>query len=114
LRRLLARFDADLQVVSDELHVSPRSQVQRNTIQLDMNSQLREVRVLSDLAHQVSQVTATGWDYQQGQTIPVTSQATSFGQGSGKTGKDWLEQALSSRSEQIGQFSSLNQSEAQA
>jgi phage protein D len=114
LRRLLARYDADLQVVSDELHVSPRSQVQRNAIQLDMNSQLREVRVLADLAHQVSQITATGWDYQQGQTISVTSQATDFGQGSGQTGKQWLEQALSSRSEQIGQFSTLNQSEAQA
>jgi len=114
LRRLLARYDADLQVVADELHVSPRSQVQRNSIQLDMNSQLREVRVLADLAHQVSQVTATGWDYLQGQTISVTSQSSAFGQGSGQTGKDWLEQALSARSEQLGQFSSLNQSEAQA
>lgn len=111
LRRLLARYDADLQVVGNELHASPRSQVQRNAIELDMNSQLREVRVLADLAHQVTQVTATGWDYQQGQTISVTSQATAFGQGSGKTGKDWLVQH---RSEQLGQFSNLNASEAQA
>ncbi len=114
LRRLLARYDADLQVVGDELHASPRSQVQRNAIELDMNSQLREVRVLADLAHQVTQVTATGWDYQQGQTISVTSQANSFGQGSGQTGNDWLGQALSTRSEQLGQFSSLNTTEAQA
>src|ERR1700722_10458422 len=112
LRRLLARYDADLQVVGDELHASPRSQVQRNAIELDMNSQLREVRVLADLAHQVTQVTATGWDYQQGQTISVTSQATSFGQGSGQTGKDWLGQALSTRSEHLGQFGNLNQAEA--
>jgi phage protein D len=114
LRRLLARYDADLQVVGDELHASPRSQVQRNAIQLDMNSQLRAVRVLADLAHQVTQVTATGWDYQQGQTISVTSQATAFGQGSGQTGKDWLGQALSTRSEHLGQFANLNQAEAQA
>jgi phage protein D len=114
LRRLLARYDADLQVVGDELHASPRSQVQRTSIALDMNSQLREVRVLADLAHQVTQVTATGWDYQQGQTISVTSQATSFGQGSGRTGKDWLGQALSTRSEQLGQFANLNATEAQA
>jgi uncharacterized protein len=114
LRRLLARYDADLQVVGDELHASPRGQVQRNSIELDMNSQLREVRVLADLAHQVTQVTATGWDYVQGQTISVTSQTSSFGQGSGQTGKDWLAQALSSRSEQIGQFASLNTGEAQA
>jgi phage protein D len=114
LRRLLARFDADVQVVGTELHASPRSQVQRTSLELDMNSQLREVRVLADLAHQVTQVTVTGWDYQQGQTISATSQSTSFGQGSGQTGKDWLTQALSARSEQMGQFSSLNQSEAQA
>lgn len=114
LRRLLARYDADLQVVGDELHASPRSQVQRNAIELDMYSQLREVRVLADLAHQVTQVTATGWDYRQGKTIAVTSQASSFGQGSGKTGKDWLGQALTTRSEQLSQFSSLNAAEAQA
>jgi len=114
LRRLLARYDADLQVVGDELHASPRGQVQRNAIELSMNSQLREVRVLADLAHQVTQVTATGWDYQQGKTISVTSQANAFGRGSGRTGKDWLGQALSTRSEQLGQFSSLNAAEAQA
>ena len=115
LRRLLARYDADLQVVADELHASPRGQVQRNAVQLDMNSQLREVRVLADLAHQVTQVTVTGWDYKQGQTISATSQATAFGQGSGMTGTDWLSTAqLGSRSEHLGQFSNLNQLEAQA
>src|SRR5271163_4142963 len=85
VRRLLARYDADLQVVSDELHASPRSQVQRNSIELVMNGQLHEARILVDLAHQVTQVTATGWDFQQGQTISVTSEATAFGQGSGQT-----------------------------
>jgi phage protein D len=114
LRRLLARYDADMQVVGNELHASPRSQVQRTSLQLDMNSQLREARVLADLAHQVTQVTVTGWDFQQGQAISATSQSTDFGQGSGQTGKDWLTQALSKRSEQMGQFANSNQSEAQA
>jgi len=114
LRRLLARYDSDLQVVGGELHASPRGQVQRNAIELDMNSQLREVRVIADLAHQVTQVTATGWDYQQGQAISVTSKTNAFGRGSGQTGKDWLGRALSTRSEQLGQFSSLNAAEAQA
>jgi len=114
LRRLLARYDADLQVVGDELHASPRGQVQRNSIELEMNSQLREVRVMADLAHQVTAVTATGWDYKSGQPISVTNQASALGQGAGRTGKDWLAQALRSRSEQMAQFSSLNQAEAQA
>jgi phage protein D len=112
LRRILARYDADLQVVGEELHAAPRSQIQRNAIQLDMNSRLREVRILADLSHQVTQVTTTGWDYRQGRTIKATSRATSFGQGSGQTGKDSLGNAA--RSEHLGRFAMLNQAEAQA
>ncbi len=114
LRRLLSRYDADLQIVGTELHASPRATAQRNTIELDMNSQLREVRVLADLSHQVSKVTATGWDYQQGQKISVNSQTTSFGPGSGKSGSDWLQQALAGRSVQLGQFAALDDADAQA
>ncbi len=113
-RRLLARYDADLQVVGSELHAAPRGRAQRNTLELDMNSQLREVRVTADLASQVTQVTATGWDPKQGQTISATSQTTTLGPGSGKTGKDWLQQALAARSEHLGQFAALDQGEAQA
>jgi len=114
LRRLLARYDADVQIVGTELHASPRSQAQRNSIEIDLNSQLKEVRVIADLSHQVTQVTATGWDYTQGQRISVSSQTTSFGPGTGQAGKDWLQQALSTRSEQLGQFTALTSSEAQA
>ncbi len=114
LRRLLARYDADLQVVGTELHATPRSQAQRNTIELDMNSQLHEVRLLADLAHQVTQVTATGWDFNQGQTISVTSNTTTLGPGSGQTGTAWLSQALTTRSEQLANFAVSNQADAQA
>ncbi len=114
LRRLLARYDADVQIVGSELHASPRSQAQRNSIEIDLNSQLKELRVIADLSHQVTQITATGWDYTQGQRISVTSQTSSFGPGSGQSGNNWLQQALSTRSEQLGQFTALTASEAQA
>ena len=114
LRRLLARYDADLQVVAGELHATPRSQAQRNTIQLDMNSQLHEVRVLADLSHQVTQITATGWDFKQGQTISVTSQTTSLGPGSGQTGGDCLPQLWGARSEHLAQYATIDQADAQA
>jgi uncharacterized protein len=114
LRRLLARYDADLQVVGAELHATPRGQAQRNAIELALYSQLREVRVTADLAHQVTQVTATGWDYKQGQTISVTSGSPALGPGAGQTGKDWLQQALSSRSEQLAQYATIDQDDAQA
>ena len=114
LRRLLARYDADLQVVGTELHATPRSQSQRNTLELDMNSQLHQVHVIADLAHQATQVTATGWDYVQGQTISVTSQTSAPGPGSGQTGSYWLGQAWGSRSEQLSQYATLDQADAQA
>lgn len=114
LRRLLARYDAACQVVGTELHACPRKDAQRNSLELDMNSQLREVRILADLSHQATKVTATGWDYQQGQTITATSQTTSFGPGSGKSGKDWLQQALKERSEHLGSFAALDHDDAQA
>lgn len=114
LRRLLARYDCDVQIVGTELHASPRSQAQRNSIEIDLNSQLKKVRVLADLSQQVTQITATGWDYNQGQTISATSQTTSIGPGSGQNGATWLQQALATRSEQLGQFSNLNSQDAQA
>jgi phage protein D len=114
LRRLLARYDADAQVVGTELHASPRSQAQRNSMQIDLNSQLKHLRVIADLAHQVTAITATGWDFNQGQAISVASQTTSLGPGSGQTGATWLQQALATRSEQLGQFSNLNSQDAQA
>jgi len=114
LRRLLARYDADVQIVGAELHASPRSQAQRNSIEIDLNSQLKQVRVVADLAQQVTQMTSTGWDYTQGQRISVSSQTTSLGPGSGQTGSAWLANAMATRSEQLGQFSNLNAQEAQA
>lgn len=114
LRRLLARYDADLQVIGTQLHATPRSQGQRNALELIMNSQLREVRVLADTAHQVTAVTAAGWDFRQGQTISATSQASSLGPGSGQTGKDWLPKVWGARSENLAQYAVINQADAQA
>jgi phage protein D len=114
LRRLSARYDADLQIVSKELHVSPRGQAQRNSIEIDLNSQLREVRVMADLSHQVTQITATGWDYNQGQRISVTSGSPPLGPGSGNTGKDWMGQAFSTRSEHLAHFANLDSGDAQS
>jgi phage protein D len=115
LRRLLARYDADLQITATTLYAAPRSQTQRNNpIQLDLNSQLRHVRVLADLAHQASQVTTTGWDFNQGQTFSATSQTTSLGPGAGQTGASCISQAMKSRSEHLAQYATLTQADAQS
>jgi phage protein D len=114
VRRLLARYDADLQITGTELHAMPRAHAQRNTLELAMRNQLHEVRILADTAHQVTQVAATGWDFRQGQTISAMSQTTSLGPGSGQTGKDWLPNVWGPRSENLAHYAAINDADAQA
>lgn len=114
LRRLLADRDGDLQVVGEELHVSPRAEVRRGTVELSLHGQLIACRVLADLAQQVTQVTAAGWDPVQGERVSVTSTGASPGPGSGRDGRTALAQALAERSEHVREIAVLNEAEAQA
>jgi uncharacterized protein len=114
LRRLLARYDGDLQVVGSELHVSPRREVRRGSVELALQSQLRRVTVLADLAHQVSEVTVTGWDPVRGQRISSRSTGFQQGPGSGRWGGDLLSSALSRRTHQIGHLAVTTDEEGRA
>lgn len=114
LRRLLARYDGDLQIVGQELHVSPRREVRRGTVELVLHRQLRQARVLADLAHQVSELTLSGWDATQGQRIRVSSHGAHFGPGQGQRGVDALSNAFGERSEHLGHLTIDNEAEAQA
>jgi uncharacterized protein len=114
LRRLLARYDGDLQVVGDELHVSPRDNVSRGTVRLELNGQLKRVRALADLSHQVTKVTVTGWDAAQGSRVNASSRGASSGPGSGSTGAQLLNQAIGDRFEHVGHVAVATTAEAQA
>ena len=114
LRRLLARYHGDVQVVGGELHVSPRNDVQRGTVELTLNSQLRRVNVLADLAHQVNEVTVTGWDPASGQRITSRSSGVQQGPGSGRRGTDLLSSALGRRTHQIGHLAVNTDDEGRA
>jgi len=102
LRRLLARYDGDMQIVGDELHVGARGQVRRGRIELQLHGQLRSATVLADLAHQVSEVSVTGWDAAQGSRITSQSSGASTGPGQGRSGVELLSSALGERSHHIG------------
>jgi Bacteriophage probable baseplate hub protein len=115
LRRLLARFDADLQIVGSELQVSPRGDVRRGAIDLVMFSQLARARVTADLSAQVTAVTVRGWNAKDGN--PVKAEATSgthLGPGSGKEGAALLRDAYGERSEHIGHHAVASDDEATA
>ena len=115
LRRVLGRYDVDLQIVGNELQVSPRSEVRRSEVTLEFNSQLKSLRAVADLAHQTSKVTFSGWDVSQGQAITVETESTAdLGPGTGRTGAQILADALAERAEHIGNAAVTNESEAQA
>ncbi|GAB4275710.1 MAG: hypothetical protein Kow0092_31370 [Deferrisomatales bacterium] len=115
LRRILDRYDADLQVVGEELRVAPRDQVRRSAVTLELGSQLRSVRALADLAQQTTRVTFSGWDPAQGRPIQVRSgSAGGLGPGTGRTGAQLLTEAFGERSEHLGNRAARDEAEAQA
>jgi uncharacterized protein len=114
LRRLLARCGGDVQLVGNELQVSPRRDVQRNEVSLRMNSQLHRVRAVADLADQVTEVRVTGFDPSQGQAIEGTGSSAPLGPGAGRKGADLVRQAFGERVQQSAHRLALTQREADA
>ena len=102
LRRLLARFDADLQVVGSELQVAARQDAARGEIELTLNSQLARVRICADLAHQASAVSVAGWNAGDGSAVSSeASSLSSAGPGSGRSGIAWAQEVFGDRSEHL-------------
>jgi phage protein D len=115
LRRVLQRYDGDLQSVGRELHVSPRGEVQRGALELQLHDgQLRRARVIADLAHQVSEVTVSGWDFVQGKRVSGISTGTLPASRAERTGAARLRDALGERSEHIGFLAVADEAEARA
>ena len=115
LRRLLDRFDADLQIVGNSLQVSPRTDIRRNELALQLNSQLLSIRACADLAHQVSRITFAGWDFAAGREIQVQNNASAdAGPGQGRTGSTFVGDAVGERLEHLPHVNVQNQAEAQA
>ncbi|MET1254239.1 phage late control D family protein [Aliikangiella maris] len=114
IRRLIQRYDADIQMNHGQVVVKSRAAIQQNQITLELNSQLLSCRLCADLAHQVNQVTYAGWDSEQGQQIAVQSNANAdLGPGEGRIGADYLTQYFANRQEHLCRTSVQNESEAQ-
>ena len=103
LRRLLGRFDGDLQIVGTELHVSPRGDVRRGALELELDSQLAKACIRVDLADQVTAITTRGWNAADGKAVSgKASGLTQGGPGQGRDGAALLSQMLGARSEHLG------------
>lgn len=115
LRRLLGRFDADLQVVGQRLQVAPRSEVQRGSLELVLYSQLSRVRITADLAHQATAVSVAGWNAADGAAVAATASAlTHAGPGVGRSGLAWLADTLGDRPDHLGRPAVASDDEARA
>lgn len=115
LRRLLARFDADLQIVGRELQVSPRGEVQRNRIALEQGRELHAISICADLAQQVTSVQVRGWDAVAGSAVKaVATGMSSDGPGAGRDGAAMLRDAFGERAENLGHLAVRTDQEAQA
>lgn len=115
LRRLLARFDADLQAVADTLQVSPRQDVSRGSIELALYGQLASVRVIADLAEQATAVTAAGWNAADGAAVKgEASRLVAAGPGSGRNGLEWAAEVFGTRSEHLATPAVFGSDEARA
>lgn len=121
LNRLLAERDLELQAVEGVLQIRPVANMQRGTVELDVRRNKVRCRITADLAHQVSEVTVSGFDPRQGTRIAATSGPERLGPGQGRTGREALALALQdagadvkSRSEHVGHVPVLDQDEAQA
>jgi hypothetical protein len=113
LRRALGRSDCDMQLIGSQLQVRRSADIDRGTIELQLYSQLREVRVIADLSEQVTTITAGGFDAQAGNGYSASSQGAQPGPGSGRSAAALLN-AIATRSEHLGALPCLNQEEAQA
>ncbi len=103
LRRILRRYDGDVQVVGRELHISQRKDVSRGTVEVRRpEGQLRRARFLADLAHQATEVTTAGYDADSGRPVSATGSGANLGPGTGRSGKSILQNKLGTRSEHVG------------
>ncbi|HET6229636.1 MAG TPA: hypothetical protein VFE05_06100 [Longimicrobiaceae bacterium] len=114
LRRMLARHDGDLQVSGSDLKVAPRNDIRSGEVELAMYGQLRRVKVLADLTHQVTEVTTAGWHPVDGKRVTGTTTGANAGPGSGKSGKDAVQEAIGARSEHASHLTVATDAEATA
>lgn len=94
LRRLLVRYDADAQVVGEELHISPRQAVDRGSVTLAVGAQLHSVRVTADLAQQRPVTELNGFDLASGTVEAVSSNEDGLGPGDGATGSEFAQEVF--------------------
>jgi len=114
LRRIVERFDCDMQVVADKLQVGRNGKDQRTLVPLHFDGTLHHCRITADIAEQVSEIRIASFDPKSGDPVNETKQAGGYGPGQGKSGADILAAKFSQVSLHLGRFGPMTSGDAQA
>jgi uncharacterized protein len=107
-------IDAELWMDGRTLNVKTRASRRGATVELNQGSQLREFRVLADLAMQRTAVKVSGWDVPGKQALEheATDSAISAEVGADESGVSILQSKLGARKESLAHSVPLNSEEA--
>lgn len=112
LRRILDRFDADLQVVAGALQAGPRARDARTSVSLTYGHSLVRARLTADLADQTTEVRVSGFDPATGEAVVATATQGEKGPGTGQEGPAILREKFVERREHHGHQGPLTDAEA--
>ncbi len=109
-------IDAELWVQGRTLHFQSRRARDGGRLRLSYGAQLRRFDVTADLAHQRTEVAASGWDVGAKQAVRALAGAGALGAelGSDDSGIAILQQALGARSEALAHAAAASEAEARA
>jgi phage protein D len=114
MRRILARFDCDLQCVDDKLQAGARAKEIRAAVPLLMGSELSRARITADLADQATSVRVGGWDTAAGEAVAATVTSGEMGPGAGTDGASVLRDKFDAIVEHVGDSDALTSTEGTA
>jgi phage protein D len=116
LRERARAVDAEIWVKDKELNVKTRSNRGQDKISLKYKGNLREFKVIADLANQRTSVTAAGWDVSAKKEIKkeATDSVISSELGNDTSGVSILKEKFGDRKESLAHGVPLNNQEAQS
>lgn len=115
LRERARAIDAEIWINDKTLNVKTRSKRGQDKLSLKYGAQVREFRVIADLANQRTSVVATGWDVSAKEAIKHEAKDTVISSelGGDTSGISILKQAFGERKESIVHAVPLNSQDAQ-
>src|SRR5690606_2291349 len=113
LRRILGRFDCDMQVVGDRLQVGRVGMDRRSLVTLAVGDSLLTARITADIAEQVSSIRLANFDPATGEASDSEEEAGGFGPGEGRSGPEILQDRLAPIVMHCGRDGPLSGSDAE-